>query len=439
MVVPEDIRRRDYFHGLISVENVNNFLHHEREASFLIRENLNQDLIISFKDFKQNIRHVHVPTNKSHSILKQNPQLLSIQQTLDHILQKKSSELSYPVTRSNANPQDNSINQDGFICSFCESMHETKRKLFKHFDVAHKLFECARCSQIYFPSENTRHKNRCVPVGTPVLQCPHQLTQNQQCPFTTTSNKLMRQHEAVHAKNIFSCVLCRKGFADETKFNAHNQKYHGRHYRISCDHCDKTFSSKLARTNHMRNQHIIIDGTVFFKCTLCSFHCQASYEMQVHMAHHRRKFIGPFQCEKCQKMFKTHDNLKKHQKKKVCDNEEVIDEECIDEILSTVAISTSKVSKVLNPIIKKNGPKSAPRNLKRKISVKMNSFNYEIEAEILDDDQDLFTRSVFSYPKDPIAMTNKLLVGRGVVEPRLSVGFDVGWWNPEQMNPDVSI
>ena len=148
--------------------------------------------------------------------------------------------------------------------------------------------------------------------------------------------------------------------------------------------------------------------------------------MQVHMAQHRQKHMGPFICQICNKTFKCRDNLRKHQKKKICDIEKVIDEECIDEILSSVAISTNKVAKVLKPIIAKNGPKSAPKNLKKKISVKMNSFNYELESEILDDEEDLFTRSVFTYPKDSISMTNKLLHGRGVVDPKLSVGFDVG-------------
>ena len=392
MVVPEDIRRRDYFHGKISVETVNSRLQNEREASFLIRENNTQEIIISFKDFRRKIRHVHVPKNRKHSILKLNPQLLTIEHTLDHILHKKSSELSYSVTR----PEEYAENieqQAEFSCSFCQSQHQTKKKLSKHFEIAHKLFECSRCTQIYFPHEYSQHKNRCVPDGTPVLHCQHRAPQNQQCLFNTTSKKLMRQHEAVHAKNIFGCLHCHKVFTDEQKLNLHNRKYHGQHYRLTCDHCDKTFSTQRGRNKHMQKQHVTIDGAVFFKCILCTFHCQSSYEMQVHMAKHRQKHTGPFLCLLCNKTFKCRDNLRKHQKKKICDNEKVIDEECIDEILSSVAISTNKVAKVLKPIITKNGPKSAPKNLKKKISVKMNSFNYELESEILDDEEDLFTRS----------------------------------------------
>lgn len=428
-MVTDGIRQRNYFHGQISLERVTERLNHQREGSFLIRESISGDILISFVDFSRNLRHVQVPKSKSHSILKLNPHLLTQEQTLDHILHKKFSDLSYPVIRPDCpgrEPAELNQRDDGFICSVCSSCHPTKRRLSNHKDATHKLLECERCTQIIFPHRFVHHKNSCVPDRTPILRCQEQLSPTQPCSFHTTSRTLMKRHEAVHAKNIFKCLHCPKSFPDEEKLQTHNRNKHGQHYRVKCDHCERTFGSQRARTYHMENQHIKIADTVFFKCTLCAFHCDSSFDMQVHMADHRRKFKGPFICQNCKTTFKNNGSLRDHIKKKRCENKEVIDEDCIDEILGSVIISTSKVQKVLKPIIKKNGPKSAPRNLKKKISVKMNSFNYEIEAEILDDDENLFTRSVFTYPKDVISMTEKLIEGRGVLDAKLSVGYDVG-------------
>lgn len=306
---------RDYFHGSISKNEAEKQLDDMQAGTFLVRVNQFKKkllIILTFKDQTEKIRHVFIPTKKYSSILKLNAHLKTIEETLDHILEKGHSELKYPLPFGQLHKSESNSDVGPIMsltCTICETQHPTEKRLSNHIDTTHRITECRACDKIIFPFQFASHKNNCT--LSKIIMCST-------CGYTTQTSRLLHAHKKVHEKYEYAtkCQQCDKSFASEKQLNSHFNNRHKKDFY--CDFCDQKFTTSRGLQSHVENMHTFINGKPLQKCRNCTFTCEDLFTMQVHKAKHRRKYFGPFACENCNKKFKYHNSMRDHLKNKTC-------------------------------------------------------------------------------------------------------------------------
>ena len=81
-----------------------------------------------------------------------------------------------------------------------------------------------------------------------------------------------------------------------------------------CDKCDKRFSTRFGRTQHLKYQHVDMQENMLNKntCEICHKDLATAQSLAVHMKIHRK--VKAFTCSLCSKNFTTKSQLKAHSK-----------------------------------------------------------------------------------------------------------------------------
>lgn len=198
------------------------------------------------------------------------------------------------------------------------------------------------------------------------------------CGDTFTNNRTLRLHcKSVHTENNLSCSICHQHCSTPVSLRRHMSRHSSSSSsrpRVSCDKCDKSFTSSSTLYHHKRAIHssekpyrcsecgdqfnfnhslklhlLKHAGTRPYKCTVCGksyltashlrYHtdaihsvtkkfvclvCGKSFPYETSFKLHKMLHTGdrPFTCSACGKSFVTRGAMREHEKAHVCDNDE---------------------------------------------------------------------------------------------------------------------
>ncbi|XP_047541945.1 zinc finger protein 816-like [Vanessa atalanta] len=113
------------------------------------------------------------------------------------------------------------------------------------------------------------------------------------------------------------CNMCMVDCENADEFKSHNFKYHGidNDGSYKCFGCEKKFKNRKSRSSH--EIHFCKGLKDGYKCNICNRYLPKRGMFEAHMRDHRENVPIQlpeeiFYCQKCDKLFKTMENLKGH-------------------------------------------------------------------------------------------------------------------------------
>ena len=123
---------------------------------------------------------------------------------------------------------------------------------------------------------------------------------------------LKKLHNGVKQKEVFKCDICEKsGFLTENYLKIHIKQYHKNDKPHRCDVCEKTFSSKPNLYRHLR-----IHQNKSLTCKHCKVTFTTTQSLEDHLLSHKTKPKAKVECKQC---FKEVTYLKSHIARIHCD------------------------------------------------------------------------------------------------------------------------
>ena len=145
------------------------------------------------------------------------------------------------------------------------------------------------------------------------------------CSFGCSSNQQLETHvNNVHDKRRdFKCKHCDKAYLIRNHLNVHVRIEHEELPHL-CDVCNKSFTTKEGVKKHYFSVH----EDKVTKCNICDKTFSKVHTYLNHRNVHRKRTNSKvFQCKVCEKMFRSDDHLKIHEKRQH-ENEEITCSDC---------------------------------------------------------------------------------------------------------------
>ena len=197
-------------------------------------------------------------------------------------------------------------------CGHCNQMFSTEGTRITHTNRTHlkiKNVSCGKCGYKGFSTYDVRTHTINKHSDVKPFQCTL-------CPRAFKRVSFLYHHRESHSNALKAekdspCKTCGKMF--QTKLSAsrcaESHKTQG-HYPCSVDACDKIFSQKSTRRNHVRRTHIGNEDK--FPCHLCetSFKGKSNLNRHIVIVHTVMEKCVP--CTECPSMFKSEKQMKRH-------------------------------------------------------------------------------------------------------------------------------
>ena len=161
------------------------------------------------------------------------------------------------------------------------------------------------------------HKNQALKSEHPSgSDNPTKFFQCDVCQVTFPKNQLeahlnTEKHKSLHVKADLICKFCGKISSNPSNLKRHILKLHNKakfenkYHRYPCDKCDKMFLTPYEVKKHK----ILIHEKTRMKCDFCN----VAYYSAKRIKEHRVKFHGErYKCEFCEKTFEEGSDLVKH-------------------------------------------------------------------------------------------------------------------------------
>jgi len=116
------------------------------------------------------------------------------------------------------------------------------------------------------------------------------------CGKTFADKQILKSHrDTVHSKSSLTCSVCGKQCETQRALQRHVGSHDGAAKpRVSCDECDKTFTSASTLYHHKRAIH----GTEKpYQCTQCGAQFNFNHSLKLHVLKHAGR--RPHQCQVC--------------------------------------------------------------------------------------------------------------------------------------------
>lgn len=180
-----------------------------------------------------------------------------------------------------------------FPCPFCQFSFSIKNYLLKHIRRHHPVEYLSHCEAETLEDLGVEEEEK-----EKVFKCSI-------CDKTYASANTFKKHTCMHAKVLFLCPDCGKGFSNKYGLKQH-QRVHTGEKPHACPHCPKSFAHVGQLNVHLRTH----TGEKPYLCT----HCGDSFRQSGDLKRHERKHTGvrPHNCPECGKSFSRPQSLKAH-------------------------------------------------------------------------------------------------------------------------------
>jgi len=158
-------------------------------------------------------------------------------------------------------------------------------------------------------SQTTEHKNMNLQTST---RLPLQLKyQCEICSKLFKKQYNLQQHTRIHTSDYLYCHYsnCGKKFNDKSTLNKHVKSIHLKETPYPCDKCDKKFKTR----DNLKQHYVVHTGERKFVCQHCDKRFSFQSSLHKHLIIHSPQ--QPVKCHYCLKEFKTNSSCKKHVKK----------------------------------------------------------------------------------------------------------------------------
>ena len=250
--------KREYYHDVISLHNVESRLE-GRNGAYLLRESdVKAGMFIISYVKSSSVSHILVPKSNGKYVrqsleeaVDRASDIISSSDCFQHPVpppspsQDNSSASDNEGSRSRSSDASSASDNDGPKCYCCGFTCENKRILEGHHKV-HKLIKCLQCSKYFKPSSYSTHKRHCN--NSKKHSCAL-------CGFETIHDNSIRVHRKMHLQNPFLCreKNCRRCFKSEDLLREHQKLHQADGFQ--CDHCEMKFRHKYERTRHVIRIH----------------------------------------------------------------------------------------------------------------------------------------------------------------------------------------
>ncbi|XP_063695648.1 gastrula zinc finger protein XlCGF64.1-like [Culicoides brevitarsis] len=195
-------------------------------------------------------------------------------------------------------------------CELCGDQFESRKKLSKHFNVAHNKMNhvCFVCGsafkQKWLLEEHIARHSDARPFKCDI------------CKSAFSSKETLKIH--IHSKHLpnfvgHKCTMCDKSYATNSKLKRHMKSRHHVDGTFICGSCSVAFGTEGALDKHMRNMHTPMDQKTRYKCSFCMHTSTSQSRIQEHELGHSDESKWPFSCVTCGKRFVQKHSLERHQ------------------------------------------------------------------------------------------------------------------------------
>uniref|UniRef100_A0A182JQP8 C2H2-type domain-containing protein n=1 Tax=Anopheles christyi TaxID=43041 RepID=A0A182JQP8_9DIPT len=185
-------------------------------------------------------------------------------------------------------------------CPMCDKKFRYRAKLLEHRDVHlnPERFRCVVCEEVHQNmAEHMKNKHQertycCDECG-------------KRFPFKA---RLTAHVKKMHTSKDVVCDQCQKSFSKYT-IEDHRRAVHESRY--ICEHCPRTFKSRVSLTQHMEEHVEGLRKSVSATCDKCGVVLRDKYTLQTHIKRMHTEH-PPASCGSCGKVFKSKHNLSVH-------------------------------------------------------------------------------------------------------------------------------
>lgn len=220
------------------------------------------------------------------------------------------SESETPPTRRKVIRKTRNRRHLTYICDKCGEVIKYRKNIEKHMRDRHipLNYQCNLCSET-FKSKLKLFSHSLDFHGIKARI----IAETYSCEFCDKKFDIKSIFEAHKSSHLDErpqiCSICSFSFKSVGNLNRHIQAVHAQSRGETCEICSKKFKTKLALKNHKNTMHA--DMRVYVNCLHCNAiimeKCLKSHILNIHTEIEKK-----FQCEICQKSFKSSPLLKRH-------------------------------------------------------------------------------------------------------------------------------
>lgn len=173
------------------------------------------------------------------------------------------------------------LNKTSFQCAKCHSEFSNVKKLTRHLQQSHNIFQCDECD-LDFKTKWQFLKHA----------------------------RIVHMKAIAETKELKTCTHCGKVLKGNNHLNFHIRTKHLKLTKYTCDLCDFRSYGKYEIRSHIEIHHLPLELRKEFPCDLCPSVLTTLMSLKIHKTHKHSK-LRPHHCF-CGKSFSLKETLKTH-------------------------------------------------------------------------------------------------------------------------------
>lgn len=198
-----------------------------------------------------------------------------------------------------------------YTCDKCGESVKNRKNFEHHMKSLHppQKYPCKICGAAFksrqkFLTHSIEKHDMKLRVAKGIFKC-------EICGMNFDVKSIFEAHQLSHTDAREQiCHICGVGFKSVSNLHRHQKSVHAEERKEFCKICNKNFKTKMALKIHMNNH---ADMKVYVKCIYCNVIVQErSLKTHIKNSHTTEGLEKKFECENCQKCFKTEALLRRH-------------------------------------------------------------------------------------------------------------------------------